>query len=45
VVGHLKTCGVVGLGWITTTRSVGNESILGIFLALLGINYKVSFLL
>jgi solute carrier family 35 protein E3 len=37
VVGHLKTCLIVGLGWAKSQKQVGRESILGIFLALLGI--------
>jgi solute carrier family 35 protein E3 len=37
VVGHLKTCFIVGLGWAKSPKHVGRESILGIFLALWGI--------
>ncbi|KAL8873874.1 MAG: hypothetical protein Q9174_000729 [Haloplaca sp. 1 TL-2023] len=37
VVGHLKTCAIVTLGWITSGRSVGDKSILGILLAIAGI--------
>jgi solute carrier family 35, member E3 len=37
VVGHLKTCLIVGLGWIVSKRTVGSESVMGIFLALCGI--------
>jgi solute carrier family 35, member E3 len=37
VVGHLKTCLIVGLGWATSKKAVGNESILGILLAILGV--------
>ncbi|KAL8833361.1 MAG: hypothetical protein Q9170_004314 [Blastenia crenularia] len=37
VVGHLKTCAIVTLGWITSGRSVGDKSIFGILLAITGI--------
>ena len=37
VVGHLKTCSIVALGWIVSGRSVGDRSILGILMALAGI--------
>ncbi|KAI4259048.1 MAG: hypothetical protein LQ352_000945 [Teloschistes flavicans] len=37
VVGHLKTCAIVTLGWITSGRSVGDKSIFGILLAIIGI--------
>ncbi|KAL8630870.1 hypothetical protein Q9189_003372 [Teloschistes chrysophthalmus] len=37
VVGHLKTCAIVTLGWITSGRSVGDKSIFGILLAIVGI--------
>ncbi|KAI4174000.1 MAG: hypothetical protein LQ343_002563 [Gyalolechia ehrenbergii] len=37
VVGHLKTCAIVTLGWITSGRSVGDKSIFGILLAIAGI--------
>ncbi|KAL9615164.1 MAG: hypothetical protein Q9167_000370 [Letrouitia subvulpina] len=37
VVGHLKTCAIVSLGWITSGRSVGDKSIFGILLAIAGI--------
>ncbi|KAL9014830.1 MAG: hypothetical protein Q9173_000531 [Seirophora scorigena] len=37
VVGHLKTCAIVTLGWITSGRSVGDRSIFGILLAIAGI--------
>lgn len=37
VVGHLKTCSIVGLGWITSGRAVGDKSILGVFVAIGGI--------
>jgi solute carrier family 35 protein E3 len=37
VVGHLKTCLIVALGWVTSGRSVGDKSILGVFIAVGGI--------
>jgi solute carrier family 35, member E3 len=37
VVGHLKTCLIVALGWVVAQKSVGSESVMGIFLALVGI--------
>lgn len=37
VVGHVKTCTIVALGWITSGRSVGDKSILGVIIALAGI--------
>lgn len=37
VVAQIKTCLIVGLGWISSPANVGVESVLGIFLALLGI--------
>ncbi|KAH9906374.1 TPT-domain-containing protein [Xylariomycetidae sp. FL2044] len=42
VVGHLKTCLIVALGWITSGRSVGDKSIIGVFVAIGGIiSYSV----
>ncbi|GAP86436.1 putative solute carrier family 35 member E3 [Rosellinia necatrix] len=42
VVGHLKTCLIVALGWITSGRSVGDKSIVGVFVAVGGIiSYSV----
>ncbi|KAI1492128.1 triose-phosphate transporter [Biscogniauxia mediterranea] len=42
VVGHLKTCLIVALGWITSGRSVGDKSIIGVFIAIGGIiSYSV----
>ncbi|KAI0191460.1 triose-phosphate transporter family-domain-containing protein [Xylaria flabelliformis] len=42
VVGHLKTCLIVTLGWVTSGRSVGDKSILGVFVAIGGIiSYSV----
>ncbi|KAI1816037.1 TPT-domain-containing protein [Poronia punctata] len=37
VVGHLKTCLIVSLGWVTSGRSVGDKSILGVLVAVGGI--------
>lgn len=37
VVGHVKTCTIVGLGWMTSGRAIGDKSILGVFTALGGI--------
>lgn len=37
VVGHLKTCSIVGLGWMTGKRAASDRSIFGIFMALTGI--------
>jgi solute carrier family 35 protein E3 len=37
VVGHLKTCSIVALGWIMSGRSVGDKSILGVLIAIGGI--------
>ncbi|KAI5863097.1 integral membrane protein [Durotheca rogersii] len=37
VVGHLKTCLIVALGWATSGRSVGDKSVIGIFVAIGGI--------
>jgi len=37
VVGHVKTCSIVALGWITSGRAVGDKSILGVFVAIGGI--------
>lgn len=36
VVGHSKTCTIVGLGWMTSPRPVSPGSILGVFLAIGG---------
>ncbi|KAI1369070.1 integral membrane protein [Xylaria arbuscula] len=42
VVGHLKTCLIVALGWVTSGRSVGDKSIIGVFVAVSGIiSYSV----
>ncbi|TVY22054.1 Solute carrier family 35 member E3 [Lachnellula arida] len=37
VVGHVKTCTIVALGWITSGRAVGDKSVLGVFVAIGGI--------
>jgi solute carrier family 35, member E3 len=37
VVGHLKTCLIVTLGWVTSGRSVRDRSIVGVFIAVSGI--------
>ncbi|KAG4431629.1 hypothetical protein IFR05_012892 [Cadophora sp. M221] len=42
VVGHVKTCSIVALGWITSGRAVGDKSIIGVFIAIGGIiSYSV----
>jgi solute carrier family 35, member E3 len=43
VVGHLKTCSIVALGWITSGRTVGDNSVLGVFIAIGGIIAYVPF--
>jgi solute carrier family 35, member E3 len=37
VVGHLKTCSIVALGWMTSGRSGSDKGIFGIFMAITGI--------
>ena len=37
VVGHLKTCTIVAIGWATSGRSVGDMAVIGVFVALGGI--------
>ncbi|KAK3940509.1 triose-phosphate transporter [Diplogelasinospora grovesii] len=37
VVGHVKTCTIVALGWMTSGRTVGDKSVLGVLVALGGI--------
>lgn len=37
VVGHLKTCSIVALGWLTSGRTANDRGIFGIFMALTGI--------
>jgi solute carrier family 35 protein E3 len=37
VVGHVKTCTIVSLGWMVSGRAIGDKSILGVFIAIGGI--------
>jgi len=37
VVGHVKTCSIVALGWVTSGRAVGDKSVIGVFIAIGGI--------
>ncbi|KAE8444405.1 hypothetical protein EG329_000605 [Mollisiaceae sp. DMI_Dod_QoI] len=37
VVGHVKTCSIVTLGWMTSGRAVGDKSVIGVLIALGGI--------
>jgi solute carrier family 35 protein E3 len=37
VVGHVKTCTIVALGWMTSGRAIGDKAVLGVFVALGGI--------
>lgn len=37
VVGHVKTCTIVAVGWATSGRSVGDTAIIGVFIAIGGI--------
>jgi len=37
VVGHVKTCTIVTIGWMTSGRAVGDNSVLGVLVALVGI--------
>lgn len=37
VVGHLKTCTIVALGWIVSGRPIGDKSIFGVLMAIGGI--------
>ncbi|PBP20504.1 hypothetical protein BUE80_DR008637 [Diplocarpon rosae] len=37
VVGHVKTCSIVALGWISSGRAVADKSIFGVFIAIGGI--------
>ena len=37
VVGHVKTCTIVALGWIASGRAIGDKSVLGVFIAIGGI--------
>jgi solute carrier family 35 protein E3 len=37
VIGHVKTCTIVALGWISSGRAIGDKSVLGVFTAIGGI--------
>jgi solute carrier family 35, member E3 len=37
VIGHLKTCSIVALGWVTSGRSANDRGLFGIFMAITGI--------
>lgn len=37
VVGHMKTCSIVALGWMVSGRVVGDMAVIGVFVALGGI--------
>ena len=37
VVGHVKTCFIVALGWMTSGRKANDRSIFGIVLAITGV--------
>ena len=37
VVGHVKTCSIVALGWATSGRAIGDKSVLGVMVAIGGI--------
>jgi solute carrier family 35 protein E3 len=37
VVGHIKTCSIVALGWVTSGRKASDRSVFGIVLAISGI--------
>lgn len=37
VVGHIKTCTIVGLGWILSSRAINDKSALGVVIAVTGI--------
>ncbi|KAM0264101.1 hypothetical protein ACHAQJ_000846 [Trichoderma viride] len=37
VVGHIKTCTIVGLGWIISGRAISDRSALGVMIAVAGI--------
>lgn len=37
VVGHVKTCSIVALGWATSGRAIGDKSVLGVLVAVGGI--------
>ncbi|CCU76669.1 putative solute carrier family 35 member E3 [Blumeria hordei DH14] len=37
VVGHVKTCSIVAIGWIISGRALGDKALVGVFIAILGI--------
>ncbi|RFU76357.1 triose-phosphate transporter [Trichoderma arundinaceum] len=37
VVGHIKTCAIVGLGWIISGRTISDQSAVGVIIAVAGI--------
>jgi solute carrier family 35 protein E3 len=37
VVGHVKTCTIVALGWIVSGRAIGDKSVIGVVVAIAGI--------
>ena len=37
VVGHVKTCTIVALGWMTSGLAIGDKAVLGVFIAIGGI--------
>lgn len=37
VVGHIKTCTIVGLGWILSGRAISDRSAFGVIVAVTGI--------
>ncbi|KAH8821630.1 hypothetical protein F5884DRAFT_657887 [Xylogone sp. PMI_703] len=37
VVGHVKTCSIVAIGWVTSGRAVGDKSVIGVLVAIGGI--------
>lgn len=37
VVGHIKTCTIVSLGWIISGRTISDKSAIGIMVAVAGI--------
>lgn len=37
VVGHIKTCSIVAIGWVTSGRKANDRSVFGIILAISGI--------
>ncbi|CAG7952871.1 unnamed protein product [Penicillium nalgiovense] len=45
VIGHLKTCTIVGLGWFLSDRSVSKQSVVGILMALLGMGWYMAAIL